>query len=114
VLTGSFVNAGAIIEYIKKSKNEIISLVSTSPNITETNNEDLMLAYYIRDVLEGKNIDESAVKNILSKTSAYSLLFGEIGVPKTDFDLCLDFNRFNFVIKQITENSKKILVRENI
>jgi 2-phosphosulfolactate phosphatase len=114
VLTGSFVNAGAIIEYIKKSKSEVISLVSTSPNITETNNEDLMLAYYIRDVLEGKNIDESAVKTILTKTSAYSLLFNEIGVPETDFDLCLDFNRFDFVIKQVTENSRKILVRENI
>ncbi len=111
LLTGSFVNAGAIIRYIKQTQPEYVSLVSTSPSKDEAANEDLMLAYYLRDCLEGKTVSELQIRDMLTKTSAYQYLFNEIGVPATDFDLCLDFNRFNFVIRQEMIDGKNVLVR---
>lgn len=78
VLTGSFLNAAAIIRYIEKEKIEDISLVSTSHMIHEDNNEDLMLAYYLRDCLEGKQTTEEYIKEMIKKTSVYSLLFDEV------------------------------------
>lgn len=111
VLTGSFVNAQAIVDYILKENPEVVSLVSTSPHVSDEKNEDLMLAYFIRDSLNKRIIDENEIKEMLVKTSAYSKLFKEIGVPKTDFELCLDFNRFNFVIKQEVIDERKVLVK---
>lgn len=111
VLTGSFINAAAIVKHIKKLNPKTVSLVSTSPNIHEENNEDLMLAYYLRDCLEGKEPSEDDIKQMMKKTTAYSLLFNEVGVPATDFDLCLDFNRMNFVVKQEMKDGQRILIR---
>jgi len=110
ILTGSFVNANAIINYIKKENSQEVSLVSTSSDI-ENNNEDVMLAYYIQDCLIGKSPDEKGIKEMLTKTSAYKYLFKEAGVPATDFDYCLDFNRFDFVIKQEVLDDRKILMK---
>ncbi len=114
LLTGSFVNAEAIIRYIKQTQPEYVSLVSTSPSKDEAENEDLMLAYYLRDCLEGKTVSELQIRDMLTKTSAYQYLFNEIGVPATDFDLCLDFNRFNFIIKQALRDGRNILFKKDI
>lgn len=112
VLTGSFVVADSILKYIKKNNFQNVSLVSTAPDL-EHDNEDILLAYYIRDVLSGKEVDEAEIRNKLSTTSVASFLLNEAGVPQADIDLCLDFHRFNFVIKRIVENSQMYLVREN-
>lgn len=114
ILTWSFVNAGALLKYIQQSWATEVSLVATSPGFDDMHNEDLMLAYYLRDSLEGKEINESYIKEMLKKTSAYQVLFDEIGVPATDFDLCLDFNRFDFVIRQEMIDERKVWVRVNM
>lgn len=112
--TGSFVNAEANIRYIQQQQPEHVSLVSTSPYTYGEENEDLLLAYYLRDCLEGKTVSELQIRDMLTKTSAYQYLFNEIGVPATDFDLCLDFNRFNFVIKQELREGRNILFKKDI
>jgi 2-phosphosulfolactate phosphatase len=113
ILSGSFLIANSIIKYIKQNNFKIISFVCTSPSPAE-DNEDVMLAYYIRDILNGNQVNESQIKESLRKTSAYDFLLGEAGVPKTDIELCLDFNKFNFIIKKVTEKNQMYLVRENI
>ncbi len=113
VLIGSFVMADSIIKYIKNNNFKNISLVSTSPYV-EKDNEDMLLAYYIRDVLSGKKVDEPEIKNQLATNSATSFLLNEAGVPQTDIDLCLDFHRFNFVIKKVTESDETYLMKEDI
>jgi 2-phosphosulfolactate phosphatase len=113
VLAGGFVMADSILAYIKQNNFQNISLISTAPD-TGVDNEDLLFAYYIRDVLEGVPVTESDIKSMTTKTSAYALLFDEVGVPATDFDLCLDFNRFNFIIKKVMINNQMCLVREDI
>ncbi len=111
VLVGSFVMASSIVTFIKQNNISDISLVSTSPDI-EKDNEDVMFAYYIRDILNESSVNESEIKKHMRETSAYSFLLNEAGIPETDFDLCLDFNKFNFVIKKVVENNQMYLVKD--
>jgi 2-phosphosulfolactate phosphatase len=60
IMTGSFINAAAIINYILKNKIKEISLISISPE-EESENEDVLLAYYIKDTLENININEEEI-----------------------------------------------------
>ncbi len=113
VLAGSFVVADSIVKYIRSNNFQNVSLVSTAPYTKNEDNEDILLAYYIRDILTSSKVDELAIKNKMKTTSVYSFLLNEAGVPQTDIDLCLDFHRFDFVIKKIMEDNKMYLVREN-
>lgn len=112
IVTGSFVNASAILRYIKETKPEIVSLVSTSHLATE-NNEDILFANYISDTLQGETVDQKYIREMMQKTWAYALLFDEIGVPATDFDLCLE-DRFPFIIKQEEQDGRRILIKIDI
>lgn len=113
ILSGSFLIADSIIKYIKQGNFNTISFVCTSPD-PEADNEDIMLAYYIRDVLNGTKINELEIKESLRNTSAYAFLLNEAGVPETDIELCLEFNKFNFIIKKVVENNQMYLVKVNI
>jgi 2-phosphosulfolactate phosphatase len=113
IITGSFVNAQAIIEHIKSKGAQEISLVSTSTRWDE-DNEDILLAYYVRDILQGEMPDVDKIKERLRNSSVASFLLQEAGVPSTDIDLCLDFNRFDFIIEQVEINGRRVLVKKNI
>lgn len=114
ILTGSFVVADSIVKYIKSYNFKNISLISTSPDPENDNNEDMLLAYYIRDILTGQKVDEADIKNKLTNTSAHSFLLNEAGVPQADIDLCLEFHKFNFVIKKVVENNLMYLIKEDL
>ncbi len=114
VLVGSFVVADGIIKYIKSNDFQNISLISTAPYTEDDDNEDILLAYYIRDVLRCNKVDELDIKNKLITTSVASFLLNEAGVPQADIDLCLDFHRFNFVIKKVMENNQICLIKEEV
>jgi 2-phosphosulfolactate phosphatase len=113
ILAGSFLVADSIATYIKQNNFQNISLVSTAPDST-IDNEDILCAYYIRDILEETPTDETAIKNKAKSTPVYSFLLNEAGVPPTDIDLCLDFNKFNFVVKKVIEHGQMCLVKEDI
>lgn len=113
ILTGSFVVADSIIKYIKDNNFQSISLVSTAP-YWEGDNEDILLAYYIRDVLNGKDVNDLEIKNKLASTSVASYLLNEAGVPQADIDLCLDFHRFKFVIKKVVDSDLTYLIKESL
>ena len=113
VLTGSFLIVNSIIKYIKQNNFQNVYLISTAP-VPEEDSEDIILAFYIRDILNGVEVDESKIKKTMRTTSAYSFLRNEAGVPETDFDLCLDFNRFDFVIKKVNDSGQFYLIKENV
>lgn len=113
VLTGSFVIADSIIKYINKNNIENISLIATDPD-WDIDNEDLLLAYYIRDVLKGESINEIEIKNKLQNTISCEFLLKKAGVSQEEIDLCLDFHRFNFVIKKVIDDDLMYLIREDV
>ena len=106
LLTGSFVNAGAIIAYIKKVKPANVSLVSMGYEGKYTTQEDEFCAEYISNELDGKPTDYGKMVEKLRVGDGARLLdpANHAHSPAKDFDLCLDLNRFNFVLKIKKDN----------
>ncbi len=111
MITGSFVNAGAIIEYIKKKNPEKLSLVCMGYACQHPTDEDTFLAEYIHAKLLGNDFDfEQMVEKL--KVGAGARFFvpeKQTWAPSADFDLCLDLNRFSFVLKVENENGMNYL-----
>lgn len=113
IITGSFVNAKVIINYILKNNIQEISLISTSPE-EDSENEDLLLAHYIKDTLEDIATNEEEIIQKARSTPAHSFLLNEAWVPPSDIDLCLDYNKFNFIIKDLKQEENITLIRQDI
>jgi len=111
IITGSFVNAEAIIAYIRLKNPEILSLVCMGYSCKYPVDEDTFFAEYIRDSLEGKLIDFQNIKDNLKRGSGARFFASskQKWAPKEDFNLCLDLNRFPFVLKVEQQNGRNYL-----
>ena len=101
ILTGSLVNASAIVEYIKSRKIDDISLVTLARPEEKPFEEDELCAKYIKSLLENEFIDME--KEIEKLKHSSGLRFFDDSMqqefPKRDFYLCTELNKFNFVLK---------------
>jgi 2-phosphosulfolactate phosphatase len=113
ILTGSFVNAGAIIEYIQKQNPSKVSLVCMGYSCQYPTDEDTLLAVYIKNELEGVANDfPSMVEQIKNGDGArFFSPEKQEWAPAADFDLCLSLNRFNFVLKVEQEKGLNYLTK---
>ena len=101
ILTGSLVNAGAIIKYLKILEPEVISLVAMGYRAAESAEEDIICAEMIEAGINNKSFSfEKRIKD-LQNTSGRRFFIPENMdfSPPTDFFLCTMVNRFDFVIK---------------
>ena len=111
IITGSFVNAQAIINYIRRQNPAKVSLVCMGYSCQYPTDEDTLLGVYIKNELEGKTNDFTAMVEQI-RTGAGARFFSpekQEWAPKADFDLCLSLNRFNFVLKVEQENGVNYL-----
>lgn len=101
IITGSFVNAEAIITYIRKIEPAMVSLVCMGYEGRYPTQEDTFLAEYVRDKLLNKETNFETMKQILRTGDGTRLLdpANHEWSPASDFELCLDINRFDFVLK---------------
>jgi len=101
VITGSFVNAGAIVRYIQQYNPDDVSLVCMGYSAVSPADEDLFLAQYVKNELTGQSTDFTGMVKKLREGSGKRLLdpANAEHSPAKDFDLCLALNRFNFVLK---------------
>jgi len=101
ILTGSFVNAGAIVKYIQAHKPEHVSLVCMGYAATHPIEEDSFCAQYIKNEIEGSETDIEIMFRIIRNTSGRRFFIKDKQdyAPALDFELCTSLNRFNFVIK---------------
>jgi 2-phosphosulfolactate phosphatase len=101
ILTGSFVNAGAIIRYIQYKNPVKVSLVCMGYSAKERIEEDTLCAEFIYNQLKGHDTDFEKITEIIRNTSGRRFLESRTKehTPPEDFDLCLDLDRFNFVIR---------------
>jgi len=104
VITGSIVNAGAIVRYIKARNPEHVSLVAMGYRATLSAEEDLLCAEMIATGLNNKsNISEKRISDIQNTSGKRFFNPDNIDFsPPTDFFLCTMINRFNFVLKAET------------
>jgi len=101
ILTGSFLNAGAIAEYIRKRAPEKVSLVCMGREGLEEAEEDELCAVYLRSLLEGRpmgDIDER-LKGLRQGGGRHFFDPENQEVfPEKDFWMCIDRDRFDFVL----------------
>lgn len=100
VLTGSFVNAGAIVAYIREKGFEAVSLVPVGRGGLPAEEDDLCAAF-LRDRLLGLDPDFAPIRAELAASQRALRFFDpeRVHAPVTDFDLCLSPDRFNFVLR---------------
>ena len=111
IITGSFVNAGAIVKYIQQKQPKTVSLVCMGYACEYPTDEDTLCAEWIKNELEassglntgGGNKPKSFVEMVeIIRSGSGARFFDpekQSWSPKADFELCLDLNRFNFVLK---------------
>jgi 2-phosphosulfolactate phosphatase len=101
VLTGSFVNSGAIANYIKTINPPLVSLVAMGYRAAEHAEEDLLCAELIAESISNKKLDFLSRINDLQNSSGQRFFRPEniTFSPPTDFFLCTMLNKFNFILK---------------
>jgi 2-phosphosulfolactate phosphatase len=103
VLTGSLVNAGSVIKYIKSINPEVVSLVAMGYRATVSAEEDLLCAEIIAAGLSNNQVDFTEKIASLQNTSG-KRFFNPVNIdfsPPTDFFLCTMMNKFDFVLRAI-------------
>ncbi|MBP5684495.1 MAG: 2-phosphosulfolactate phosphatase [Bacilli bacterium] len=107
ILTGSLVNAKAIANFILKNNYQEISLVCMGSNGNKETDEDNLCAYYIKSLLENKDISITKDINKLKETSGKKFFDPTLQdiFPLKDFFLSTDINKFNFVLKLEEDNN---------
>ena len=113
IITGSFVNAGAIVNYIKQKAPETVSLVCMGYACEYPTDEDTLCAEFIKNELEKKPNNFNEMVEIMRNGSGAR--FFDPGKqswsPEKDFELCLDLNRFDFILKVEKEGELNYLKR---
>jgi 2-phosphosulfolactate phosphatase len=101
IITGSFVNAGAISKYIREKQPKTVSLVCMGYACEYPTDEDTLCAEWIKNELENKPNNFAEMVEIIRFGSGARFFDPEkqSWSPRADFELCLDLNRFNFVLK---------------
>jgi len=101
ILAGSFVNVQAIVDYILKKDPDQVSLVCMGFAAEYPIEEDTLCAEYIKGKLLGEEPDFDEMTEVIRKTSGKRFFMPENQgyAPSTDFYLCLDINRFDFILR---------------
>jgi len=98
LLTGSFVNADAIVKYIKKMNPAFVTLCCMGYATLYPTEEDTFCAEYIKAKLENNPFDFSAKAAEIKRTSGARFFEGHAHAPESDFNLCLKTGVFDFVL----------------
>jgi 2-phosphosulfolactate phosphatase len=116
ILTGAFVNAGAIVRYIKKFSPPKVSLVCMGWEGAHRCEEDTLCAEYIRDIILGADVDFTRiVKRIESSETGEKFKDpNRPWMPESDLNLCLRLDAFNFVLRNEPTQGRPRLSRFEI
>ncbi len=101
IIAGSFVNAGAVVKYIKSKNPELVSLVAMGVSGRRRAPEDLLCAEYIENTLTDRPNNFEEITRRLRVIPELQKFFDpeKYWFPERDFKLCLNLNRFNFVLR---------------
>lgn len=102
IITGSLVNAKAVAKYIMMRRPETVSLVCMGNAGVRPAAEDELCAEYIKSILEEKEMPDFDYKVSGLKENAGKHFFDQISqhiFPEADYWMCVEYDRFPFVIK---------------
>ena len=100
LITGSFVNAEAIVNYIQKRAPQKVSLVCMGTWALKPNDEDSLCAKYIADRLNHQKIGTKKITTRLKESKSARIFFDPevIWATEEDFELCLNIGLCDFVL----------------
>lgn len=101
VVTGAFVNAGAIVRYLRAKNPARVSVVCMGREALEPTVEDTACAEFLRDRLEERAPDFAALRERIRAAESARKFFDPEATwaPERDFELCLALDRFAFVLR---------------
>ncbi len=116
VLTGALVNARATANYLKSQSPDLVSLVRMGWEANTSSEEDDICAEYLESLLLDKPFDVSAIKPTLRAAPCANRFFDseQPWSPESDFDLCTEVDRFNFVLRLGKEDELIFLEKVSI
>ena len=103
VISGSFVNAEAVVRFIQFMKPEQVFLVAMGYRATVSAEEDILCAELIKRKLTGSSeISDKQILDLRYSSGKRFFLKENLDFsPPTDFFLCTMRNRFDFVLKAL-------------
>ena len=101
LISGSFVNADAIVAYIRKRSPDNVSLVCMGTWAVRQADEDTLCAEYIAGRLNNKAFDRNDIRAQLKESKPARIFFDPATdwAPEADFDYCLNIGLCDFVLK---------------
>ena len=102
ILTGSLVNASAVAGYIRKKNPQKVSLVCMGNNGTRRAEEDVICAEYIRSLIREEPMEdlEERIRELPVHGAEHFFRPETQHIfPEEDFWLCMQVNRFPFVLR---------------
>jgi 2-phosphosulfolactate phosphatase len=114
IMVGAFVNAAAVVNHLRRSSAAQVSLVCMGNDNEIEADEDTLCAEYLSQALGGDAPDFSGIKTRLrtSPNGARFLSGLYEWAPPGDFKLCLELDRFDFVIKGLRSAAGQILLKK--
>lgn len=111
IITGSLVNAKAVATYIKAKNPEDVSIVAMGLAGKKSSEEDLLAAEYIKSLILGEEFDIDGRIAHLKDHGASKFFDPETQdvFPKEDYPLCVDYNKFPFILKVGKEAGKLVI-----
>ena len=107
ILTGSFLNAQATVDYIRSQQPDTVTLVRMGWKAESNTDEDDLCAEYMRALLLDIPFDVNSIKPKLMASPCAERFFDprQPWNPETDLELCLNINAFDFAVKANAINS---------
>lgn len=102
IITGSLVNAKAIVSYINSKNPETVSIVSMGTRGIRTNPEDELCAEYLISLLEDREMPDIEERIASLRTNGGEHFFdpdNQEVFPEADYWMCIKHDQFPFVIR---------------
>ena len=117
ILTGCFLNAHAVAGYIRKQNPGKVSLVCMGKAGLEPAEEDELCALYLKSLLDGETMTDIDERLQALRTGGGRHFFDpelQEVFPEKDFGMCIDRDRFHFVIRVEKDRDGLISVRTDV
>jgi len=106
IFLGSFIVAKATVNQILKMNPEEVSIIAMGDRGVVKSDEDEQCAFYLRNLLEGREPDPESVKSLILTGGSTQKFYdpSQSQYLPEDVDWALKFNHFNFSMKAAVEN----------
>lgn len=110
IVTASLVNAAAVARYVRERAPKDVSIVAMGNAGVRTAEEDVLCARYLEALLANKPFDVQPMADALARTAGAKFFDpAHPEFPQEDFPLCVDCDRFDFVIRTQRDEAGRLV-----